>query len=764
MKTQIFTVSAVILVLQGCATAPEEKLSSETDLSQSLPPASAGLPTAPLYFPSAKEAEKALMGYNYALTSQADGSVKAIVSGLVGSGADNTLTKNESALPTIGTLISDLAVSEQNQSPFPRISLPEKTNGQAAIDALGENLDEVAKAYSMSPERLEDILRTDSTAWIDQSGRLLYIDHKQATSPQEVETSNLVSSNTIVSTTNVDAFALHSKPGSNRLIYLDFNGHVAINTAWSNSPLNAQAYDIDGNPSAFSTAELNNIKEIWQRVAEDFAPFDVDVTTEEPALDLIQRTSSNDMQYGTRAVITRSMQELCNKQCGGVAYVNSYSFYSSTYPDAFIPAWVFFDQLANGYPKYVAEAASHEIGHNLNLNHDGTASVGYYTGQGSGTTGWASIMGVGYYKPVTQWDKGEFSGAKNFQDDVAVIAAAGASLRADDFADTAAGASVLDGDATAIAQRGIIERSTDVDWFAFNAGEGVAQITVTPDSTAPNLDVALKLLDAQGNTLAESNPADKLSASFNLTLNSGQYFLQVEGVGAGDLTTGYSDYGSLGQYTITGNFTPANKMPIAPVAVISALPALGDAPLNVQLNGSNSGDSDGTIKSYQWNFGDGTSNTGSASLSHTYQIPGSYTATLTVTDDSGLKSTETQNIQVNQGPALPTGIRVSSTNLTRKISGSKSQCLANVTLKYEGAVVNGARVSGVWSGSVKAGTREIKFTGSGKVTTNKKGVASFVTPRMPKVSKGSCAFEVKDASKSGYTYDGSGEISDSYTW
>jgi hypothetical protein len=50
------------------------------------------------------------------------------------------------------------------------------------------------------------------------------------------------------------------------------------------------------------------------------------------------------------------------------------------------------------------------------------------------------------------------------------------------------------------------------------------------------------------------------------------------------------------------------------------------------------------------------------------------------------------------------------------------------------------------------------------VTTNKKGVASFVTPRMPKVSKGSCAFEVKDASKSGYTYDGSGEISDSYTW
>ena len=764
MKTQIFIVSAVLLALQGCATAPEEKLSSETDLSQSLPPASAGLPAAPLYFPSAEEAEKALVGYNYALTNQADGSVQAIVSGLVGSGADNAVTKNNSAVPAIGTLIADLAASEQHQSPFPRLSLPEKTNGQAAIDALGENLNEVAKAYSMSPERLEEILRTDSSAWIDQSGRLLYIDHKQAAPPQEVDTSNLINSNSVAAVASADAFTLHSKPGSNRLIYLDFNGHVAQNTAWSSSPLNAQAYDIDSNPGEFSAAERNNIKEIWQRVAEDFAPFDVDVTTEEPAPELIQRTGSNDMQYGTRAVITRSMPELCNKQCGGVAYVNSFSYYSSAYPDAFIPAWVFFDQLGNGYPKYVAEAASHEIGHNLNLNHDGTASVGYYTGQGSGAAGWTPIMGVGYYKPVSQWDKGEFSGAKNFQDDVVVIAAAGASLRADDYADTAAGASVLGGDSTAIAQNGIIERSTDVDVFAFTTGGGAAQVTVTPDSVAPNLDVALKILDAQGNTIAESNPVDKLSASLNATLNSGQYFLQVEGVGAGDLTTGYSDYGSLGQYTITGSFTPANKTPVAPVAVISALPVLGDAPLNVQLNGSDSGDSDGAIKSYQWNFGDGVSNTGSASVTHTYQTPGSYTATLTVTDNSGLKSTETQAIQVNQSPVPPTGMRVSSTNLTRKISGSKSQCLANVTLKYDGAVVNGAKVWGVWSSSVSAGSKKIVFTGSSRVTTNKKGVASFVTPLMPKASKGSCAFEVKDASKSAYTYDGSGAISGSYTW
>ena len=53
--------------------------------------------------------------------------------------------------------------------------------------------------------------------------------------------------------------------------------------------------------------------------------------------------------------------------------------------------------------KNLAEAASHEVGHNLGLSHDGTASTGYYSGQGA----WAPIMGVGYYKPITQWSKGE---------------------------------------------------------------------------------------------------------------------------------------------------------------------------------------------------------------------------------------------------------------------------------------------------------------------------------------------------------------------
>ena len=71
------------------------------------------------------------------------------------------------------------------------------------------------------------------------------------------------------------------------------------------------------------------------------------------------------------------------------------------------------DALGAGNEKYVAEAASHEAGHNMGLSHDGTSTAAYYGGQGSGATGWAPIMGVGYYKNLSQWSKGEYALANN---------------------------------------------------------------------------------------------------------------------------------------------------------------------------------------------------------------------------------------------------------------------------------------------------------------------------------------------------------------
>ena len=63
------------------------------------------------------------------------------------------------------------------------------------------------------------------------------------------------------------------------------------------------------------------------------------------------------------------------------------------------------------------------------------------------------------------------------------------------------------------------------------------------------------------------------------------------------------------------------------------------------LDGSGSFDMDGTIVSYEWDFGDGTSGEG-AIVSHAYQEFGTYTATLTVTDDKGAEGTDTAQIVV----------------------------------------------------------------------------------------------------------------------
>src|SRR5207248_2780529 len=71
-----------------------------------------------------------------------------------------------------------------------------------------------------------------------------------------------------------------------------------------------------------------------------------------------------------------------------------------------------------------------------------------------------------------------------------------------------------------------------------------------------------------------------------------------------------------------------------PIARATATPASGYAPLTVTLNGSASTDPDGSIASYSWNFGDGNSAAG-ATVQHTYQSSGAFTARLTVTDNRG---------------------------------------------------------------------------------------------------------------------------------
>lgn len=111
---------------------------------------------------------------------------------------------------------------------------------------------------------------------------------------------------------------------------------------------------------------------------------------------------------------------------------------------------------------------------------------------------------------------------------------------------------------------------------------------------------------------------------------------------------------------------PPNQLPAA--AVLASV-LNGPAPLSVVFDGSGSTDPDGTIVSYAWSFGDGATASGPAAA-HVYASPGTYAATLTVTDsDSGTTSGQAI-IAVGAGPYMGLAISDLATPAGSVSSGS----------------------------------------------------------------------------------------------
>ena len=91
---------------------------------------------------------------------------------------------------------------------------------------------------------------------------------------------------------------------------------------------------------------------------------------------------------------------------------------------------------------------------------------------------------------------------------------------------------------------------------------------------------------------------------------------------------------------------------VAPLALIAVDRTEGVAPVTVQFDGSGSYDADGTIRKYRWEFGDGDTGDGPV-IGHAYSTPGTYQATLTVTDRRWARSTASVTITVRETNALP---------------------------------------------------------------------------------------------------------------
>lgn len=381
-------------------------------------------------------------------------------------------------------------------------------------------------------------------------------------------------------TTLDDVFLLHSRPGSSNVVFLDFDGDTIVNTAWNGeaqcgafAQYDAVPFDIDGIPTTFNDTERERIGDIWHRMAEDLSPYDIDVTTEEPA--------SFNSTIG-HVLITDSTDDNGNAMpCsggGGVAYVNVFGI--DNYHTYYSPALVYADHLGPNGQTYIAEASSHEFGHNLGLSHDGaTPNTTYYAGHGSGLVSWAPIMGNSYNKNVTQWSKGEYTNANNSQDDLAVIDGK-LGFVTDDHGDLIGTATEfsLEADGSVLStnpeidphnvypvNKGIINSATDTDVFSFNAGAGLVTLTVNPawdawfratDRRGANLDIEVELLDSVGASVDLDEPVDDTMATVTATVAAGTFYLAVTGVG--NTITPYSDYGSLGEYFVFGSIPSAN--------------------------------------------------------------------------------------------------------------------------------------------------------------------------------------------------------------
>lgn len=408
----------------------------------------------------------------------------------------------------------------------------------------------------------------------------------------------------------------HSRPQSKKKIYLDFSGaiddyapHVAqMKATFATSHPDKAVKNYIQIPhfffaGAFYNQELGTttsevyprdaaIYDIWRMVAEDFAIFDVDVTTEEPPYEALVKSSQDDDTYGKRVILDPGRTPdgtiaIWYPGAGGQSCLASFGFRDDR------PAYVF----GCTSRQELSAQVTHEVAHTLGLTHDsgtiyfGGAFLGreYYQGVTYSNTNirWYPILGAvpfpSSYNGLS-YDSGDFinqfsscntSGITNEEDDFAIlfgitnspneshvivdtkaplypIATRNLSPLPDDAGDTLDDAKKLPTTprATTYSGQGLIGKhlttiddtttiTNDIDTYTFTIRKaGTLTLSIIPSylgkEEGASLDAALKLYNAAGELLAESHQGldskDFRHATLsNLSLPAGTYYFQVFG-------------------------------------------------------------------------------------------------------------------------------------------------------------------------------------------------------------------------------------------
>ncbi|HQW84493.1 MAG TPA: T9SS type A sorting domain-containing protein [Ferruginibacter sp.] len=332
---------------------------------------------------------------------------------------------------------------------------------------------------------------------------------------------------------------LNSYPSAVATIFLDFDGQYVESTVWNGGN------SINCAPSGLNEAQIT---EAFNRVAEDYRPFNINITTDSTVY------LAAPLNKRMRVIITTTSGWMPG--VGGISYVGSFTWGDDT------PAFVFSDRLGPYSPKMVGECCSHESGHTVGLSHQSKYGSDcsnpleqYNSGEGSGETGWAPIMGNSYYRNMSNWNNGPTPyGCTSIQDNLTIIATQnGFGFRTDDFAETL-DVNTYNINASNFTVNGIIGTSTDKDAFKFTLNQSASlHLTAIPFNVGANyiganLDIRVELYNASATLITTYDPENTMSVTIDTFLTAGTYYLKIHGTG----NTNIGAYGSLGAYTLNG--------------------------------------------------------------------------------------------------------------------------------------------------------------------------------------------------------------------
>lgn len=412
---------------------------------------------------------------------------------------------------------------------------------------------------SADADALVRVLETDESAWVTEDGQMFFADvvfHETPGPGADDGTDPAIALGappTPIGYTDAGIPIHHSSPGSVFKLYMDFDGDFLSSFEWRLNR-NLIGYSLDFDRATFNHQEQDVISRVWGRLAEDYAPFDIDVTTERPAE--LERGNPGERNV-LWSIFTTTSSAGFPSSVGGVSLFNlDYVPFGTT-----TPTFVFFNSLGPVDHNTLADVAAQENGHMFGLLHAGLKSgVEYYIGHGTGPTSWGPVMGAPFRRNVTQWTLADYPNGANspfggystvdHQDEIAIIAGK-LGVRADEVGDVPATAPPL-----ALHERHYIQSSDDVDVFALPATGGV-ELFISGyrdggSTDGGNLDIAAEIINAAGLVVASVDDHEQTTATLDADLPPGPHFLRVH---ASSNPANYTTYSSIGEYTVTGAFS-----------------------------------------------------------------------------------------------------------------------------------------------------------------------------------------------------------------